>query len=77
MRAWVWYKEKKQENLAKGQIFILHFSKIRAFGALQPLMVCGFERFTEDQGILVAKTSPAKVVQFEYYIKVELSTLIT
>lgn len=40
-------------------------------------MVCGFERFTEDQGVLVAKTSPAKVVQFEYHIKVELSTLIT
>ena len=34
---------------------MLNFSKIRTFGALNPLMTCGFESFTEEEGIIFSK----------------------
>ena len=51
-------EKKKLENLAKGQVFTLYFSKIRAFGALHPLVACGFERY-KNEGILFYKKDTA------------------
>ena len=51
MRTWVQYKEKKSEKSSESADFSFHFSKIRAFGSLQPQATCDFERFTVEEGI--------------------------
>ena len=45
------YKEKKSEKSSESADFSFHFSKIRAFGSLQPQTTCDFERFTVEEGI--------------------------
>ena len=70
--------------MAKVQIFTLHFSKIRAFGARHLLKAWGFKQFTEEEKISylkkdtayeyhrqkLAKISPAKGAQFDSTVEV-------